>query len=201
MLIFLCRRQSTSDSAAVSDVPASVRVGSAFTFVFWSFVVVLDLDMWSIQWPVWDMGSCLSVSWVPKVFGTLLSRRSVRGSSGGAQEFTDHFLGPFSWAPLSMESPRDSSSASLGFLFFILWWESWGPSCCPLSWLLLHVVSICRKTRVTAVWYYYFLNPPATFYLLESPHSCSVIQSGFYSDRGWCVYVPSCPEPELLIDF
>lgn len=70
-------------------------------------------------------GAAVSVSSVRKVFGVLLTSRSAHSSSGWARQFTNPFLGPFSWAPPRLQPPQDSLSASLGFPFSTLWSESW----------------------------------------------------------------------------
>lgn len=74
-----------------------------------------------------------------------------------------------------------------------------GPSCWPLCWLLLHLVSVCRGPN-SCCWVLLLSDPSATPYLLESPHRCSYFLSGFYCERGWCAPVPSYPELELLND-
>lgn len=145
-------------------------------------------------------GAAVSVSSVRKVFGVLLTSRSAHSSSGWARQFTNPFLGPFSWAPPRLQPPQDSLSASLEKASpFPLSDQKVGPSCWPLCWLLLCLVSVCGgpNSRCSVL---LLSDPSATPYLLESPCRCSDFLSRFYCERGWCTPVPSYPELELLND-
>lgn len=137
--------------------------------------------MCSLWWSGWDLSSCLLAPFWKSLTCWIVSHPGL-AVQGWAQHFISHLLGPFSWAPPSLDSPKCSPSGSLRFSFFIPWPEGGRPVCCPLSWLLRHLGPVCRRTgansplfRVTAFWIHLLLcafqslqiavlNIPSRFY-------------------------------------
>ena len=124
----------------------------------------LDLcPMCSIWWSGWDLCNCLLVPFWKSLTCWIVSHPGL-AAQGWAQHFRSHLLGPFSWAPPSLESLKYSPSGSLRSSFFIPWPEGGLPVCCPLSWPPLHLGPVCRRTgaksplsRVTSFWIHLLL--------------------------------------------
>ena len=140
----------------------------------------LDLHRtWSIQWPVWGLGSCLSVSSVWKVLGLLLASRSRHSCLVGAA--LDKLLS----GAIFLEPLKDCLSAFLGFPFSTD--QEVGAhraAClrdCPACGFSLRGAGLDSLLwGVTALWICYFL-----LFLVSTQMFCL----GFIV-RGWCAPVP-----------